>query len=520
MNTANTMSSKNILKSSLALAGSMFAFANSFAADAPLDISDRSQLSADKTWIRSAEHVVFTPHPAKKHPANPLVKADQPWEGWRISIYGNVLYDEDEKLFKMWYVGDMTPDFPSFATYYATSTDGIHWSKPPLGVVKSAKGLTEHNAVADSCLLASVIKDKADTDPARRYKMIAWVQKPKPEGGPHTFVSPDGLRWTRLSDKPICRSNDVITGYYDEERKLYVAFPKLSTMVRGQVRRCFGITTSKDFLTWPEPRYIFQPDQRDDAGSLARIEAVRSMLDVPDDLALMRTEFYGIGVYVAESCTLAFPWVFTINNNARHGNHEGPGEIQLAVSRDLDKWDRPFREPVVPRGQPGEWDCGFFTTSSRALRVGDEVWLYYGGSNYTHGTPCLYLEEGTGRGSKYTGSIGLATWKLDRFVSADGPAEGATLMTMPVVFRGERLELNAATKAGGGVTVELLDLAGKILMTSKPIAGDDLRHRVEWNQAVDFAKLMGQPISLRFHLRSAELFAFAFRQSAKNTSAR
>ncbi len=43
----------------------------------------------------------------------------------------------------------------------------------------------------------------------------------------------------------------------------------------------------------------------------------------------MRTEYYGIGVYPAESCTLAFPWVFTINNNARWGNHEGPEEIHL-----------------------------------------------------------------------------------------------------------------------------------------------------------------------------------------------
>ena len=172
------------------------------AIDSPLDIGGRSQLAADRTWIQITEGVSFTLHPARKHPANPLVKADRPWEGWRIEIYGNVLFDEEEKIFKMWYVADVTPDFPTFATFYATSTDGIHWTKPALGAVKSAKGPTEHNAVADSCLLASVIKDKADPDPARRYKMVAWVQKTKPEGGPHTFVSPDGLRWTRLSDKP------------------------------------------------------------------------------------------------------------------------------------------------------------------------------------------------------------------------------------------------------------------------------------------------------------------------------
>ncbi len=50
--------------------------------------------------------------------------------------------------------------------------------------------------------------------------------------------------------------------------------------------------------------------------------------------------------------------------------------------------------------------------------LGYEVWLYYSGSNYTQGTPCLYKDEGTGRGSKYTASIGLAKWKLTAYLDA------------------------------------------------------------------------------------------------------
>jgi len=259
---------------------------------------------------------------------------------------------------------------------------------------------------------------------------------------------------------------------------------------------------------------VFVPDLRDDAGSLARIEEVRPVLDRPDDPALMRTEFYGVGVYPAESCTLAFLWMLTVNNNARWGNHEGPGELQLAVSRDLEHWDRPFRTPCVPRGKLGEWDCGFFCTQSRALRVGDEVWLYYVGANYTHGTPCLYKAEGTGRGDKFTGSIGLAIWKLDRFVSADGPSEGGTLTTVPIVFTGSRLEINASTKKGGSVVVEVLDAAGQPLAgfgPSDPFAGDDLRHTVTWKGDKSVAGLAGKPVCLRFRLANAELYSFAFR---------
>ena len=82
----------------------------------------------------------------------------------------------------------------------------------------------------------------------------------------------------------------------------------------------FWLITSKDFETWTEPTLVLTPDLRDDAGSLARIEEVRPILDVPDDPKEMRTEFYGVGFYPAESCTLAFLWMFTINNKARYGN--------------------------------------------------------------------------------------------------------------------------------------------------------------------------------------------------------
>jgi hypothetical protein len=360
----------------------------------------------------------------------------------------SVLFDGDEKVFKMWYLGDARDYFPNHASLYATSRDGITWEKPLVGTIPCAKA-EKHNAVANACVLPSVIKDKAEPDPRRRYKMICWLQ----DESYHTMVSPDGLQWKQFSAQPISPGGDVITGYYDEQRSLYVAFPKIMTEVRGHSRRVFYLAVSPDFKYWTDPRLVWTPDLRDDAGSLWRLEEVRSMLDVPDSHRLMRTEFYGIGVYRHESCVLGFPWVFTMNNNSRYGNQEGVFELQLAVSRDLKHWERPFRLPCVPKGNLGEWDSGLQTTAAQALRVGDEVWPYYGGSNYLHGTPCLYRAEGTGRGTKYTGSIGLAKWNLDRFVSVDGPSEGGTLTTIPIVFLGKRFDINAKVRAGGTLTV-------------------------------------------------------------------
>jgi len=486
-------------------------FAQGQAPVSPFPVEDKAQLFVDQVLVREAQGIAFTLHPARKHPESPLVKADQPWEGWRLEIYGNVIFDAEEDLFKMWYLGEETETFPNYAVYYAVSKDGIHWEKPLVGTVATDK-YPSHNIVAADIILPCVIKDNKDADPEKRYKMIGWDQK---NHGYHTWISPDGLHWNRFSEAPLCRGGDVITGYYDEQRAQYIAFPKINHMVRGHDRRVFWLITSPDFQKWTEPELVITADLRDDASSLARIEEVRPILDVPDDPNLMRTEFYGVGAYPAESCTLAFLWMFTVNNNARYGNQEGPGELQLAVSRDLRQWERPFRTPCVPRGKPGEWDGGFFTSQSRALQVKDEVWLYYTASTYTHGTPCLYRAENTGRHTTHTGSIGLAIWDRDRFVSADASSDGGILTTVPVVFTGNRLEINARTGTAGNIMVSLLDAAGNPLPgfeTSEPLSGDNLRHEVRWNGSTDLAGLIGKPVMIRFTMRKAELFSFAFRK--------
>ncbi|MBM3738543.1 MAG: hypothetical protein FJW39_22415 [Acidobacteria bacterium] len=485
------------------------------ARESPYDAGSRAQLFVDDLLVRDTRGIAFTLHPARKHSANPLVTADRGFEGWRLELYGNVIWDAQEKIFKMWYLAEGGGHFRfEYNTHYAISTDGIRWEKPLVGTVPSKNG-EKTNAVIEAQHLASVMKDMSDPDPARRYKLIGWTDEPRDKAGYHTMISPDGLNWKQFSTERICPSSDVITGYYDEQRKLYVAMPKIGTAVRGQRRRVFYLITSEDFVNWSKPELVFAPDLRDDAGSLGRIARARRLLEVPDDLDLIRTEFYGLGFYPAESVTLGFPWVFTINNNARLNprNHEGPFELQLAATRDLRNWSRAFRVPCLEPGGPGEWDEGLVVTQSRAIRVGDEIRLYYGGANYTHGCGCLYKAEDTGRKTKFTGSIGLASWKLDRFVSADGHSADSALTTVPLVFSGERLEINASTGNGGSLRVELLDPAGRLLAgPSDPFRGDEVRAAITWRKNPSVASWKGKPVSVRFLLQNARLFSFAFRQ--------
>ena len=317
-----------------------------------------------------------------------------------------------------------------------------------------------HNCVA-AVEQPNAFKDYADPEPDRRYKMVTFIGDPREARGYYTLISRDGLDWKVYSPSPIAPSRDNINCFYDARRGLYIVYPKIGTKIRGHERRVYYVMASKNFRQWTRPVLSFVPDLRDDVGALSRLEASRDVLNAGINPKQIRSEFYGLGFYQTESCTLAFPWVLTVNDNDKFGNQDGISEIQLAVSHDLIGWDRPFRLPCIPQGNPGEWDCGFITTANEALRVGDEIWLYYSGSNYSHGCPCFYENENSGQGTRYTASIGLARWKLDRFVSVDGPGEGATLDTIALEFSGKRLEINAAVKPGGSLTVQVLDAGGR-----------------------------------------------------------
>jgi hypothetical protein len=479
-----------------------------------LDVGTQSQLFIDGQAVYESTGIAFTPHVARKHTANPVLTADQPWEGWYVSAFtATALFDEQTRSFQMWYNAPCNPEyFAAGSICYATSKDGLHWDKPLVGTL-TAKNGQPHNVVA-AHHGASVFHDPQDADPARRYKMISHDR----DRGFITRISPDGLHWNEASPNPflpISYVDDVISAFRDRRTGEYVALPKMSTPVFGRMRRTIYRSTSYDFIHWSKIEPAYMADRRDDLGSLARIERVRPLLNYPDNFNMMRTEFYGAGAYSAESCVVGFPWVFTASANVPGGsNQDGPIETQFAVTRDLDCWERPFRTPAIPMGKPGEWDGGMILTASQAIDVGDEVWLYYGGANYTHGAPPLYGRALDERGKKYATAIGLATWPHDRFVSADAGPEGGTLTTVPLRFAGQRLEINAVTRDGGEIRVELLDAAGHPLdgiAQSAPFTGDQLRHTVVFPAPANLSALAGRPVSLRFKLRHAELYAFAFR---------
>jgi hypothetical protein len=107
--------------------------------------------------------------------------------------------------------------------------------------------------------------------------------------------------------------------------------------------------------------------------------------------------------------------------------------------------------------------------------------------------------------------IGLATLRLDGFVSVDAAAAG-TMTTKKFVFIGDTLEVNANAK-GGSIVVEAIDAKGKVIegfskTDCTPITTDSVRHVLKWKGQKDSHLIQARPIRLRFYLKKAKLYSF------------
>jgi hypothetical protein len=199
---------------------------------------------------------------------------------------------------------------------------------------------------------------------------------------------------------------------------------------------------------------------------------------------------------------------------SRVGKHGAIATRELSVDRD---WLPIARDAVfLPYGEKDrDWDWGtvspYFTP--KPIVVGDEIWFYYLAQNgrnwWTYSGDPPKLDPSAKEPDL---AVGLATLRLDGFVSMNAGEQGGTLLTKPFVFLGDTLEINA-NAAGGSLVVEALDAAGKPIDGFSaadfiPLTTDSVRHVATWKGQSDSHLLQGRPIRLRFGIKSAKLYAF------------
>lgn len=451
------------------------------------------ELFLDDHRIESAHDVGREVHPGKKLDA-PVIRADKPWEVSAYT-YGSVIRDGDQ--YRLWYTcyNDVAPNY---FLCYAESTDGVAWTKPNLGLV-DWKGSKENNIVQPG---AGTIVQNPDAPADQRYAQLTYrAGTVNDTMGYYGRVSPDGLRWTDVSDKPLLLDGDVSNLAYDQRTHRYIATVKkrmFTADTDGYERSAF-VATSTDFKSWTRPQLGVMGDLADDGGAFNK--------------GGLESQIYGMPVLPYESVYVGVPWVFDILNFTS-GEYktaaDGPVTPQLASSRDLLHWDRPEREPLIEPGRTGAWDDGALYTASNIVVDDKQISMYYAGFNNGHGG----ADPDDPNRDNHHGQTGLATWRRDGFASMGnharpGLGDAGELITKPVEFSGEELHLNSTVRAGGSLTVEVLDLNGKPIpgFTSTPVRGDKLDTTVQFGRA-KVAQLKGQQVKFKFSLVDADLYAY------------
>src|SRR5207244_2920146 len=106
--------------------------------------SGESILLLDENTIASTAKLTQKFFPARKHPANPVIRRTERWEGVGPYVWGNrLMQDEQTGDLRLWYIAyDFNGNFYRWG--YATSRDGLEWTKPNLGFERVGDSLARN----------------------------------------------------------------------------------------------------------------------------------------------------------------------------------------------------------------------------------------------------------------------------------------------------------------------------------------------------------------------------------------
>ena len=214
-----------------------------------LEVGSRRELFVDRYLIDQLDGMRLKLHEPRLAP--PMLQPADNLE------YGTVIRDGD--LFRL-YTRDVRGakfdgDEPE-VTRYCESRDGIHWTKPKLGLYE-IDGSKENNIIMHERWVCHNFSPFLDVRPGvtkeKRFKALAGVHK---GGGLVAFTSGDGVHWRKLQDKPVIAHNDFAfdsqnVSFWSETEQRYVCYFRTWKTPHGNLRT-ISRTTSQDFVSWSE----------------------------------------------------------------------------------------------------------------------------------------------------------------------------------------------------------------------------------------------------------------------------
>ena len=443
-------------------------------------VEQKKFLVLDSRIIESTENAKLSIGKVKKHPANPLFGEDKPWECRLDNLYPDVIYDEQDRLYKCWYMSFIVDNSAKGMTLkqrrekpynyppdremgfcYAVSKDGIHWKKPELSIVEFGGDRKNNILMREAGDGGGVFKDLRERDPARRYK-IFWA-------GSQVAFSQDGLHWSRPLDIRqtvfgLIESEGPCKAFWAADLGKYVCIMRKDSPRGRLVTR----SESPDFLHWTKSRLV-----------LEGLERNLQTYTMP--------AFPYAGIYIG---LLA---IFNTETDRVH--------VELTWSPDTIEWHRISPDtPLIPCSEKVlDYDYGCVYACATPVFLKDEIRLYYGGSDWLHG-------------NWRNGALCLATLRPDGFAGYEpaSPAAPAVIMVKPVTGYFGTLRITADVQVGGSVRVTVVDEQGQQLAHGEPVSNTVTNGKIVWQAGWDVAAMSSENSRLKFELRHAKLYSFNF----------
>lgn len=459
-----------------------------------LDIGSRRELFVDHYLIERLDGTRLKLH--EPRPAEVAIKIDRLWEG-EFNFGSAVLADGDS--YRIYYRG-MRPDGQAHSCC-AQSKDGIHWTKPDLGLVE-LDGSRQNNLIGSEDGGPAHVSPFFDTKPgvpaSERFKGVSTDFNSKRM---YVWTSPDGFKWRKLHEEHVFVSklptafDTYNLAFWSEAESCYVfLFRAWSDGIRS-----IGRTSSKDLLHWTEESFVTYGD--------------KNVVTPPEHLYTPATEPY----FRAPHIHVAFPARFM--QGRRVLTDAQVKDLQIVQLEEkhryyLDCSDGAF---MTSRGGP-HFDRTFMSVFVRP-GMGLENWVSR--TNYPlqgvvptgPAEMSIYVNRHYAQKSWH---IQRCTLRIDGFASVNAPYEGGQLVTKPLKFRGRELEINFATSSAGDIRVEIQEadgtpIPGYTLAECPEIIGDEIARIVDWDGGSDVSNLAGRKVRLRLVMKDADLYSFRFR---------
>ena len=425
--------------------------------------------------------------------ANP----SKPWEVRYDNGYPNVFRDIEQNVFRLYYTTFsydkdsaqtrleerpfrqyMPSKSRATCTCYAMSTDGIHWQKPELGL-SEFEGNLANNIILKNAHGTSVLYDRADPDPAKRYKLITKMHYSQENNYMAVAFSRDGIDfstpqpWPKYN--PPADTHNFV--FMDPKTNRYV----LVTRVWKDGIRIAAKSESSDFLTWTEPEEI--------ARGIG-----------------FENQVYSMPVFFYEGLYLGLASIY--HDGDRSAENFDTVDLSLMYTYDLRHFDWiEAGVTLIERGKgkypDGDWDCGCIYASS-PIEIDDRICIYYMGGNGQHTN---FRETSLGR-------AWIDKDKFAYYAAKDGSKE-ATLTLRPANYYGEHLEILADIEDDGWIDCEFIDVSNSSYFDE--VASARGRKQVTritksgWNKIIlgnmSTSYLAEKPLSLCLKFRNSRIYA-------------